>query len=126
VVFAVAHDPTSVPKLMNAKREQRDRRRIERSVARDQRIRLDQIEIRQPATSSCGTSGAAISPGTAGRNIPGIMIFERNESDLDRPLLRHAGERRVDRVYGGTLGAGRPTNVTLSVELIADATRRPI
>ncbi|HZE89270.1 MAG TPA: thrombospondin type 3 repeat-containing protein, partial [Verrucomicrobiae bacterium] len=83
-------------------------------------IRLDQIEIRNTSNIIVRNIRSRDQYDKAA-NIPGIMIYERNDRVwIDHCSVTRASDESIG-VYGGTAGAGRPTNVTLSWNLIADA-----
>lgn len=83
-------------------------------------IRLDQLEIRDSSNIIVRHIRSRDQADKAA-NLPGIMIYKR----CDRIWIDHCSVSRASDeslgVYGGTLGTGRPTNVTLSWNLIADA-----
>ena len=83
-------------------------------------LRHDQLEIRD---SNNVIIRHLRSRDTADRgdNLPGFMIY-KNCSDiwLDHLSVSRASDESIG-VYGGAMGEGRPINVTLSWNLIADA-----
>jgi len=84
-------------------------------------LRLDQLEIRD--SSNIIVQHLRLRDTTdRGDNIPGFVIF-KNCSDI---WLDHLSVSRVSdesmTAFGGLLGEGRPTNVTMSWNLVADAT----
>lgn len=83
-------------------------------------LRYDQFEIRD---SSNIIVRHLRSRDTADRGdaIPGFMIYRNcNNIWLDHLSVSRASDESIG-VYGGFLGEGRPTNVTLSWNLISDA-----
>jgi len=85
-------------------------------------LRYDQLEIRDGSTNIIVRHIRFRDTTDRGSNIPGIMIYKR----ADRIWIDHCSVTRASDesigLWGGALGEGRPTNVTLSWNLIADAT----
>jgi len=84
-------------------------------------IRLDQLEIRDGSSNIILRHIRSRDTATRGGNIPGIMLYKRSDRIwIDHCSVTRASDESIG-VYGGALGEGRPTNVTLSWNLIADA-----
>jgi pectate lyase len=83
-------------------------------------VRLDQIEIRDSDNIIVRHIRVRDSA-DRGSNIPGVMIY-RDCTDI---WLAHISVRRSSdesmAAYGSSIGNGRPTNVTISWNLLADA-----